>query len=321
VPADDPVCIGGGRSLPYYVSSRAGNILQTLRDGFDMADHTVHPVADDTTATIDADTFCSQCGYNLRGLRSDGRCPECGLSIAESIRGDALCFADPDWLRKIELGTLVKLWSVLILVIMVGVAVALPRAPISPILVWLPPLLCGGGWIWSTYLITTPEPRLEKREDPVNLRRIVRISAILAMAGIVIEMIAAMMIREIAQVLDTAAAVLALAWVVQIFSEMIYYRRFAGRVPSPKLARTSTVILWGLPSTLLMGFFGVGLIAFTGPAPPGVPDRIVFQVLMIVSCTGMAFSILFMIAYVFLLDSFRQAFSAAIERRGPETTT
>jgi hypothetical protein len=34
---------------------------------------------------LDQDLSCAACGYNLRGLRRDGRCPECGGSIARSI--------------------------------------------------------------------------------------------------------------------------------------------------------------------------------------------------------------------------------------------
>jgi DNA-directed RNA polymerase subunit RPC12/RpoP len=31
------------------------------------------------------DVRCDRCGYRLRGLRPDGRCPECGLAIRASI--------------------------------------------------------------------------------------------------------------------------------------------------------------------------------------------------------------------------------------------
>lgn len=38
---------------------------------------------------IDVDRPCLDCGYNLRGLRSGGRCPECGSPISRTTRGDA----------------------------------------------------------------------------------------------------------------------------------------------------------------------------------------------------------------------------------------
>ena len=34
---------------------------------------------------INCDLACCRCRYNLRGLRSDGRCPECGAGLAQSI--------------------------------------------------------------------------------------------------------------------------------------------------------------------------------------------------------------------------------------------
>jgi uncharacterized repeat protein (TIGR04138 family) len=34
---------------------------------------------------INCDLFCSECEYNLRGLRSDGICPECGHAIKATL--------------------------------------------------------------------------------------------------------------------------------------------------------------------------------------------------------------------------------------------
>ncbi len=35
--------------------------------------------------TVQQDLSCSRCGYNLRSLRTDGRCPECGRGIRQSF--------------------------------------------------------------------------------------------------------------------------------------------------------------------------------------------------------------------------------------------
>ena len=40
---------------------------------------------DRTSPPIDADVPCVKCGYNLRTLPIDGKCPECALSVAESL--------------------------------------------------------------------------------------------------------------------------------------------------------------------------------------------------------------------------------------------
>src|SRR5438477_2160642 len=36
-------------------------------------------------ATVITPIHCRQCGYYLRGLRADSRCPECGLEIWQSV--------------------------------------------------------------------------------------------------------------------------------------------------------------------------------------------------------------------------------------------
>ena len=48
---------------------------------------------------------CIRCGYDLRGLAPDGRCPECGLPIARSaVPGDELRHAPPHWLASLSWG-------------------------------------------------------------------------------------------------------------------------------------------------------------------------------------------------------------------------
>jgi hypothetical protein len=59
------------------------------------------PPRDDATV---ADGTCLGCDYDLRGLRRDGTCPECGWSIEWSLDGAALRHADPAWLRRVGSG-------------------------------------------------------------------------------------------------------------------------------------------------------------------------------------------------------------------------
>jgi hypothetical protein len=47
--------------------------------------------------------MCAQCGYNLRGLKREGLCPECGFSIEASVAVHRR-EVDPAWKRRWALG-------------------------------------------------------------------------------------------------------------------------------------------------------------------------------------------------------------------------
>ena len=53
---------------------------------------------------LEMDIACVSCGYNLRGLAPDSRCPECGTAIGHSTRGDYLRFCDPGWVETLASG-------------------------------------------------------------------------------------------------------------------------------------------------------------------------------------------------------------------------
>jgi len=50
------------------------------------------------------ETRCRKCGYNLRGLNTDSRCPECSTPIGLSNNGDLLRYSDPAWVTKLANG-------------------------------------------------------------------------------------------------------------------------------------------------------------------------------------------------------------------------
>jgi hypothetical protein len=64
-------------------------------------------------ACTDASPACAACGYSLRGLSNDGKCPECGHDIAASLRVHAelltrrvapIALSPAKWVRKQALG-------------------------------------------------------------------------------------------------------------------------------------------------------------------------------------------------------------------------
>ena len=55
----------------------------------------------DSTIPAETDILCEGCGYTLNGLPQDGRCPECGKPIAESVGHPRI---PPAWERRGALG-------------------------------------------------------------------------------------------------------------------------------------------------------------------------------------------------------------------------
>src|SRR5205085_10721012 len=76
------------------------------------------PTAD--AAQTSPDLPCHLCGYDLRAHPQDGRCPECGASVAESRRVAAIPRrppwrdSDPRWRRRVLAGA----WVLVLLPLM-----------------------------------------------------------------------------------------------------------------------------------------------------------------------------------------------------------
>ena len=223
-------------------------------------------LASEPAAFISQDLSCVHCGYNLRGLTTDKLCPECGTPIARSIHGNLLRFADPAWLKKLKLGTNLKLWNIVIMIVLsaciggwAGFAGG-PAIGASFLLV----LVGTGLGLAATFLITTQEPRIALEEDTVTLRKVIRFCAVTGAVAKILSDFPLVLPRTFAVVIGLK--VLSLAGVVTVFGELLYYRRFARRVPNEKLARSTGVVLWGLPVSFSVAI--VGAVVFWALSAP-----------------------------------------------------
>lgn len=133
--------------------------------------------ADDEIAR---DVPCLQCGYNLRGLTSFHTCPECGLTVARSMRGDRLCVSHPRWVERLANGAGWCAWSTVC-----GLVCGL----LANLLAWLVPLLIplvqlttAGLWLGGICLLTSQEPsQLHRQRATPFLASTLRITAALAL--------------------------------------------------------------------------------------------------------------------------------------------
>jgi len=268
--------------------------------------------------TIQQDLPCSRCGYNLRGLTLDMACPECSAPVGSSIHGDLLGFADPDWLDKLRRGTLLKLWSMLLALISAVILVAAARLGASQqieLVVGLPAAILG---VWAVFLITSQEPRISLQNDTVTLRKVVRVCAVIGAS----QGLLSAAFEPVGSAGRTAVSValvpLMFFYVIAVFGEFVYYRRFARRIPDKALVRSTTIVMWGLGTTFAIlaigtaircavAAAGISVAASGGGAPTGAG----LSGMICFGCATGVGGIVFGILYVLLLFSYKKAFTVA----------
>lgn len=138
---------------------------------------------------IAEDKLCVDCGYNLRGLSTDGRCPECGADVEASLRGHELQAASLPWLREICQGFALMKRAVLIALcaLLFAIAVELifayvkPNAPLiyksADILFGVVVIAMGLLALFGFFLATKVEPRVAARGEGISARRWARFLA------------------------------------------------------------------------------------------------------------------------------------------------
>jgi hypothetical protein len=130
---------------------------------------------------IETDLTCVDCTYNLRGLLHDGSCPECGASIERSVHGDQLVHANPIWLKKVSNG-MKWIITALFLAHLPLLTIFTPEsldAKAAFVAVLANQCIAGALLCFGTFMFTAREPRLAHNEDPVNLRKTVRLFSII----------------------------------------------------------------------------------------------------------------------------------------------
>jgi hypothetical protein len=297
-----------------------------------MSEPSTSPLADDGD-----DVLCIACGYSLRGLSAEGDCPECGLPVEKSLRGNRLADADPGWLKRIargqawlSIGVSILSWTmsvgliVLILLPIAILAVSQPNARFLGIVFstgWiLAAVLLGGGFIASCiggFLVTTLDPRESLRESPTASRALARWS-LCAACGIIIVGSTLNTIGPLASAWWLQAMIIAsltIAMALGIHSLFRWLTALALRIPSSEL-RIRTVALrkrlvWLI--ALMGALYCVAIIARAVQTPPPAGGRT--TLMRVASCTN-AILVLFMVFAIVrasaLMREYHQRFTRLI---------
>jgi len=275
----------------------------------------------DAAGVIHVDLACRRCGYNLRGLRPEGCCPECGAAIGLSCCGDLLRFADPSWVETLARGATLIFWGTVVAILGGLMVIGVPLITGIRPLAMLIGLVGGAAALYGAWLITQPDPSGIGEDRYITDRKIVRVALLLGLAEP-----AAHLVREAVRIPFSIAVLLVivvllagLCGAVGEFAKLTYFRKLALRVPDDALARRAHALRWVVAISLgvlvfsgaIQALFGPGGLirapAFAGGRPQGPLLAVVFAGGRIMAVALIVFVIASVLVLI-LVNGLRKAF-------------
>ncbi len=277
-----------------------------------------------TPRPLDQDVPCLVCGYNLRGLRTDGRCPECGTPVGRSLHGNYFRFAGPAYVRTLARGMSLVLWGFLLPIIAVIVAIGLSYGHMGDwagILVAVVGLGSAALQVLGAWLVTAPDPCRLDRDAQLNARRLYRAGAVMFALYVVLSIVSRhgmalrLGLRSADIILTAGTALTGLGAFVGFIASFVYFRQLALRIPDRPLAESTRKVMWGLIVTPL-----VGLVLTVGVALSGGGLG-----LLMLPCLVLLPLLIYGIWYLVLLVRYQRALTQQAERaeavpRGPDAS-
>jgi hypothetical protein len=224
---------------------------------------------------------CVGCGYNLHGLDAAGVCPECGMDIHRSLRGDMLVYSAPDYLESLSRGArliyILLIIRVCMIVLGIGIGILMSITLASATTPTLPVgiLILNGilafceigiagvmivGWWW----LSAPDPAIANQQKGDGLRQLVRYAILISGISAIISN--ALNVGGPAGgappmvVLNGLVSFVAIImWVVAFFASMLYIRWIARRIPEDTIVKDAGRLMWLGPLLFTVGLLCVGL--------------------------------------------------------------
>lgn len=300
----------------------------------------------DHEGNLASDVHCRRCGYNLRGLKPEGACPECELPTSRSIFGDWLGMCDPAWIKRLKTGIHLLLgsifgsiafWTIFIVALMIIDALTAGAAlgAIQTIMMILTMIL-GLIWFAGAWMLTTPDPGAEQIESPRSARSLARWCSVAAIAAMPLSVLQQSGMNlaapaPVAAPLDTIllalSTLLGTVGIIATAAGVIYLRSLALRIPARSLATQTRIAGWGyvvvaclgqaqglLMLLLMPGFIGAaggpGGAGGAGGAGGGMP--VMFILWGFMGCALILATMVFGIWMIVLLCNYATAFNKAL---------
>lgn len=265
-------------------------------------------VALDDEGNLADELPCRRCGYVLRGLPLEGRCPECGTAVGWSVHGDLLRFSDPGWADHLAGGALwliVASLGAIVAGILGSLLGARPNGDVAPAVLSLIVSCISVVGHWRVTMADPGQP-----EHAANLRLWTRILAVVGASAPIVTLIGVFVASTAGGIaLGVAMFGSMVAGLIGTILLYIIMRRLARRIPNEPLARQTTVVMIG--TAVGGGVTAVGGAAAVLLAAAGMGSGMTTGVPVIISavgaCTGLVTMLVFWIWWVVLLFIYRNA--------------
>jgi hypothetical protein len=237
----------------------------------------------DAAGNVVVDQTCRRCGYNLRGLHRDGRCPECGSPVDLSLHGDLLRLADPNWVEKLARGSKFVLHglSTALLAAIAGGCVELvasgmrtsettDASMLEDVLVAVCTVVAILGLLvfyFGVWLMTSPDPTRAGEDLYATSRRLVRTTLLISIGNEAVQFgLSSFTLPSGVDVfLGVLEAVARLAFAVGVLAHLRYLGKLALRVPDERLSKRSR-FLFGAFLITPAAFLLIAIFASTATA-------------------------------------------------------
>jgi MFS family permease len=260
------------------------------------------------------DIACRKCGYNLRGLSTDGRCPECGTPVGYSFHGDLLRFCDPNWVETLHKGAKSFIIGVVVIIlgsIIVGMMGAATGSSAVVVLLSLVVIVGWGLTVLGWWRMTEPDPSGLGEDQYGTSRKIIRFALIVGIVQQVLNLLTRMLGPDSAAGigLQVLAAVAGIIGVVGFFAQLTYLKKLALRLPDQPLSNRANFLLYALPISYGLVIVAGGLMALTvRNAQPGTgAGGALASFGCFMAIVGIAV-IVFAIMYLFLVEKMGKRF-------------
>jgi hypothetical protein len=277
------------------------------------------------TGNVEADIPCRKCGYNLRGLPFDGRCPECATPVGVSVNGELLRYSEPGFVDTLHRGVQFILWGILAIILLAvasAILAAMHMLEASHPMIHLVGFVVGLPCVIGAWLLTTPDPSGLGEDRYGTARKIIRISIALGILDNLVSFIAGMvgpLSPTELMLFSLVKLIFTLIGLAGTVAQLAYLKNLALRIPDYQLSERANTLMWGLGVSyglmIVIGFISGQIIAANGGLKAGSGSSPLVAVGCFAGIIGIVV-IVFAFMYLFMLGRFGRHFKeqAAIAR-------